>query len=197
MELIHHHFDTISSTNDWAKEQLHSFSRDKITIISAEEQTQGRGQYGRQWFSPAGKNLYASFCFFVLPTQKDVLSITHIMAIAIATLLEEEGILAQIKWPNDVLVHGKKIAGILCETVPLEPEIGIVVGLGLNINMTTHEFSRVGRPATSFLIENEKNYNRKELIGRLEKLFSEALAQFLEEGFTPFLPTFRRLVFHN
>ena len=197
MELIHHRFDSISSTNDWAKEQLAIFSQEKVTIVSAESQTSGRGQYGRQWLSPPHKNLYASFCFFISESQKDVLSLTHVMAISISALLEEEGISPQIKWPNDVLVHGKKIAGILCETVPIDDRIGVIIGLGMNINMTPEEFASVGRPATSFAIENKKEYDRDLLISRLEKHFVNSLAQFLEKGFTPFLPSFRRLVFRS
>lgn len=167
-----------------------------MTVVSADEQTAGRGQYGRQWISPNSGNLYASFCFFISEDQKDALSITHVMAISIARLLLEEGISPQIKWPNDVLVGGKKIAGILCETVPMDCCTGIVVGLGLNINMSRDQFASVGRPATSFAIEKGKTYDKEVLIGRLETLFSDALAQFLESGFAPFLPTFRELVFH-
>ncbi|MCH9611491.1 MAG: Bifunctional ligase/repressor BirA [Chlamydiales bacterium] len=197
MELIHHRFDSISSTNDWAKEQVATFDRSRVTIISADFQTQGRGQYGRQWLSPPKKNLYATFCFFLENGQKEALSLTHVMAIAIAQLLEEEDIPAQIKWPNDVLVHGKKIAGILCETVECEDQTAIIVGLGMNINMTHEEFATVGRPATSFFIEKERLYDRADLTARLEELFVKALDQFLERGFTPFLPIFRRLVFRS
>ncbi len=194
---MHHRFDSISSTNDWAKEHLATFSRERVTIVSAESQTSGRGQYGCLWLSPPQKNLYSSFCFFIEESQKDALSLTHVMAIAVSRLLEEEGIAPQIKWPNDVLVHGKKIAGILCETVAVGDQVGVIIGLGLNINMSPEEFAVLGRPATSFAIEKKEDYDRGVLAGRLEQLFVVALVQFLEEGFTPFLPIFRRLVFRN
>lgn len=197
MELLHHRFDSISSTNDWAKEHIATFDRNCVTIISADSQTAGRGQFGREWVSPPQKNLYASFCFFVSESQRDALSLTHVMAIAISNLLEEEGISPQIKWPNDVLVHGRKIAGILCETVPLGDEIAVVIGLGMNINMSAEDFVSVGRAATSFAIEKNCVYDRLELTGRLEVLFAAALDLYLEKGFTPFLPTFRRLVFRS
>ncbi len=197
MELMHHHFESIPSTNDWAKEHFSTFPKEKLTIVLADAQTAGRGQYGREWLSPSNKNLYASFCFFVSEEQKDALSITHVMAIIISKLLEEEGITPQIKWPNDVLVHGKKIAGILCETVPQENLTGVIVGVGMNINMEAQEFEKVGRPATSFSIEKQKSFDKEALIARLENQFEEALSLFLVKGFTPFLPTFRRFVFRS
>ena len=255
MELIHHRFDSISSTNDWAKEQIAFFQRDKVTIVSADSQTSGRGQYGRSWLSSSKENIYISFCFFISEGQNDPLSLTHLMAIAVAQLLEEEQLVPQIKWPNDVLIDGKKIAGILCETVPVENMIGVIIGVGLNVNMTAEMLALIGRPATSLAIEkltlrnndglksergkagskqsdpneeaialcygqrkridpatpqplsnpsllhkvseNDQPYDKTVVAKRLEELFITALEEFLKRGFTPFLPTFRRLVFKN
>lgn len=197
MELIQHRFDSIASTNDWAKEHLATFAKEALTVVTAQKQTAGRGQFNRDWISPEGKNLYTTFSFFIRKDLDDALSLTHIMAIAIAEMIEEEGLSPQIKWPNDVLIEGKKVAGILCETVPMQELTGVVIGLGLNINMSAEELAPLGRPATSLAIEKGSSYDCSTVETRLQKLFLKTLKQFLKRGFTPFLPTFRRLLLRN
>ncbi len=91
------------------KEHLETFDRTKLTIVTADTQTGGRGRYGRKWVSPVGENIYTSFCFFINEDQEDPLSLTHLLAISIARVLENRGVSAQIKWPNDVLVSEKKL----------------------------------------------------------------------------------------
>lgn len=195
MEIIHHHFDHLKSTNDWSKEHLETFDKESLTIVTADTQTGGRGRYGRKWVSPVGENIYASFCFFIDEDQQDPLSLTHLLAISIAKVLENRGIAAQIKWPNDVLVKRKKIAGILCETEYLAPHFGVVIGVGLNVNMDEKTLETVGQPATSLFVETGKNYAVSEILQELSAIFSKDLTLFMDEGFQPFLATFRKLIF--
>ncbi len=65
MELIRRHFETLPSTNEWAKAHLSSFDPIQLTLVTADTQTAGRGQYGRVWLSPPKSNLYLTFCFFI------------------------------------------------------------------------------------------------------------------------------------
>lgn len=195
MQIIYHHFDALVSTNDTGKEQLPTFPREALTVISAQSQTGGRGQYGRSWISPAGENIYASFCFFIAENQSDPLSLTHLLAINVCRLLMTHGITARIKWPNDVLVKHKKIAGILCETTHLAPYFGVTLGMGLNINMSEESLSRVGQPATSLFAETKHPHSPDALLHTLAESFANDLAVFQKEGFTPFLPSFRRLIY--
>ncbi|MCH9609713.1 MAG: Bifunctional ligase/repressor BirA [Chlamydiales bacterium] len=192
MKFVHHHFETLPSTNDWAKKELPSFDKQALTIITSHAQTQGRGRYGRFWHSPTGVNLYTSFCFFLNKDQSDPLILTHVMALSISKLLEEEGLDCQIKWPNDILVSGKKIAGILCETVPFKDQFGIVLGLGLNINLDQKSLELINQPATSIFYEMGKTFSIEEILTKLKHHFQEDLALFLDKGFDPLLPAFHK-----
>ncbi len=192
--MIHHHFNTLPSTNDWGKEHLASQPRNQFVLVTADEQTRGRGQYGRKWISPKGQNLYASFCFFIDEHQQDPLSLTHVLAISLSHVLEKQGVICQIKWPNDLLVNRKKIAGILCETEHLPPHFGVVIGLGLNINMSEEDLAQIPQPATSIRQETGQECGVDKVIQEIQAVFSKDLAHFLEEGFTPFLSLFRQLL---
>lgn len=186
MEIIYRHFTSLASTNDWAKKHLDTFSRDALTVITAETQTQGRGRYGRRWVSPAGVNLYTTFLFFA--DSPDALSLTHLLALTTAQLLETKNIAAQIKWPNDLMVHRKKIGGILCE---ITADHGIVIGIGLNVNMAPEECARIDQPATSLLCETGSSHEIAPLLQDLAIRFASHLKIYLAEGFTPFSPLFQ------
>ncbi len=192
--MIHHHFKEIDSTNDWAKEQLPSFSQDEITLVTADSQLKGRGRYGRHWVSPTGMNFCGSFCFFVEDMEQDPLAFTHVMAISITRLLQELKIESQIKWPNDILVDNKKIGGILCETIPCSGQFGVVIGVGLNVNTPQEILDTIEQPATSCLVEKGKCISLKEIQSGLESLFTKDLALYLKRGFEPFLPTFKEKI---
>ncbi len=108
--------DLIDSTNTYAKEHAASFPKDRITCVTAEEQSAGRGRYKRKWVSPRGVNIYATF-YFRLPAKTIHLGcLGHVIALSLAACLIQKGFKPKIKWPNDLLVSGKKISGVLCET---------------------------------------------------------------------------------
>jgi BirA family biotin operon repressor/biotin-[acetyl-CoA-carboxylase] ligase len=194
MKIVDIHFPTIHSTNSYAREHVKEFAKDSLVVISADEQLLGRGRYGRYWISPAGQNLLASFVFFIEEGQKDPLSLTHVLAISAIRVLKENGVIARIKWPNDILVNDKKVAGILCETVYEPNYFAVIVGIGLNVNMLAQDLASVGQPATSLFVETQKTHDVRGLLNRLKECFAEDLALFLKEGFTPFLPLFRSLI---
>lgn len=191
MELIHYHFETLVSTNDWAKQELKNFKRDSLTLITAEQQTRGRGQYGRLWVSPKGENLYASFCFFIDENQEEPLSLTHVLALSLARVLASKGVVCRIKWPNDLLIDRKKIAGILCETKYLPPHFGVVIGLGLNINMPEETLNTINQPATSLKAQTGRLWEIAPLVEEITTSFQHDLNTFLKKGFSPFLTDFQ------
>ena len=134
--------DIVDSTNDEAKRQIHSLNH--LAIVSAYQQTAGRGQRGNTWSSEAGKNLTFSIIIKyckdgygnLLPSGQFIIS--KIAALSIVNLLNKYGIDAEIKWPNDIYVHDKKIAGILIEhALRHDTMVYSIVGIGLNVNQIT------------------------------------------------------------
>lgn len=197
MEIIYLHFESLVSTNDWAKQQINTFDRSKMTLITADAQTGGKGQYNRNWFSPPKEGLYVSFCFFVDEKIQEIAFLTQVMALSLVHLLEKKGMGAKIKWPNDILVRGKKIAGILCETISVSPQIAVVLGIGLNINTSEKNLGTIEKPATSYRTETAKLWDINEELHELEQLFCENLEIFLRKGFAPFQSALRKLSFQE
>ena len=191
MEIIYRHFDSLPSTNDWAKTHLETLSREALTVITADNQTQGRGRYGKRWISPAGKNLYATLVFFA-PTP-DPVEITHLLALTTAQILQDKGITVQIKWPNDLLVNRKKIAGILCETAG---DQGIVIGIGLNVNMPPESLALIDQPATSLFWETGTLQEIHPLLYTLAEQFCTDLTLYRTQGFAPFASHFQARLIH-
>jgi BirA family biotin operon repressor/biotin-[acetyl-CoA-carboxylase] ligase len=129
-----HYFDSIGSTNDEALAWAVTGARD-LSIVIADEQTQGRGRLDRKWFTPKGSAL--AFSLILRPTadQHPHLSQTvGLAALSLAESFSDLGLAPQIKWPNDILLTGKKTAGILIETVWSGDEAdSLVIGMGVNI----------------------------------------------------------------
>ena len=130
-----HLFDSIDSTNDWALGEIAS-NRVLPFLCMAEHQRGGRGRRGKHWLSPAGANIYMSLAWqFDLPAGEiGVLPLAQ--GVAIIRALEAVGIdKAWLKWPNDVLVDDRKIAGVLVETRNFHGSCKLVIGIGLNYCM--------------------------------------------------------------
>jgi BirA family biotin operon repressor/biotin-[acetyl-CoA-carboxylase] ligase len=126
-------------------------------------QTAGRGRQGRAWDAPAGSSL---LCSIVLrpPAGGRAPELTLVAAIAVALTVEDAGAATQIKWPNDVLVDGRKLAGVLGEL----REGAVVLGIGVNVHQTTRELpANARRPATSLGLETGRRIDRAALLGSL------------------------------
>ena len=117
--------DKIPSTQDWAHNLVVEKKASDKTIVVAVAQTAGRGRYRRKWISHTG-NLYASFIYKI--TERDP-RLSYAVGVAVAETLIEFGLIPQIKWPNDILINGKKISGILIEY----SQNFVIVGVGINI----------------------------------------------------------------
>lgn len=140
-----HFFDSIGSTNDEAMEWAKKGARD-LSLVVADEQTMGRGRLDRPWFTPPRTAL--AFSLIIRPTaaEKPILSRTvGLAALALSDVLQTLGLDPQIKWPNDILLNGRKLAGILIEATWFEDEVqSMVIGMGINI-------SKASVPATDIL----------------------------------------------
>ncbi|MFI0435936.1 MAG: biotin--[acetyl-CoA-carboxylase] ligase [Parachlamydiaceae bacterium] len=184
----HIHFKQIDSTNTWAKCHFQQWAPEGVTLITAAEQMGGRGRFKREWVSPANLNIYASFCFWLDEKREDVGCISQVLAIAAVKTIESQGFPITIKWPNDLLLRGKKMGGILCETIVEEKKRGVVCGIGLNVNMPLDALCQIDRPATSLLVEAGRAFQVADLLVNLQERFLEDLTLFLREGFLPFFP---------
>ena len=191
-KLIPIHFETIDSTNTYAKNQFSQFDPEGITRITAEMQTAGRGQFQRKWLSPKGLNIYLTYALCLEKEPMMVNQLTHVATLSILNLLKNEGVTPEIKWPNDLLVNGKKISGILCETVDMKSHFGVVLGIGINVNMEKLHLSEIDQPATSLKMETGKEFSPKQLIENLDALFLRDFALFLDEGYAAFYQEYER-----
>lgn len=151
-EVIRHHFPLVDSTNHWLKEHNDLIPNDQIVLVTAEEQIAGRGRQGHLWNSPKGVNLYASFG---LLWKQPVTRLPLVTAVAVCKVLENYGFFPRLKWPNDILLNGKKVAGILCEAVNER----VIIGLGLNINMDQSQLDLIDQPATSLMVERGEEFD--------------------------------------
>lgn len=161
----------VDSTNTYAK-QLGEQSGGHGTLVVADIQTAGRGRRGRNWVSPEGCGIWMSLLLKpdMLPGNASML--TLVMALAVQRALEKTAhVTAQIKWPNDLVVNGKKICGILTEMSAQMDEINyIVVGVGINANM--EEFPQECRDvATSVYLETGAKVRRADLVASVMEQF--------------------------
>lgn len=197
MEIVRYHFTSLDSTNTWAKRNAASFQQEKMTLVTAEEQTAGRGRFMRKWESPKEQNVYASFCFFIEKYSASIGNIPQVMAISAFQVLAELGFNPCLKWPNDVLLSNKKAAGILCETTSILGRLCVIVGIGININMPLNVLEKIDRPATSLFAETHQTYAVEEVILSLQKQFLANITRFFEEGFSPFLTLYKEMLGHH
>ncbi|MBE6693686.1 MAG: biotin--[acetyl-CoA-carboxylase] ligase [Ruminococcaceae bacterium] len=150
----HIHFDSIDSTNAEARRLIADGKISTPVLITADTQTAGRGRMGRSFYSPDGTGLYMSFVF----PAPDLVRISGLITPAAAVaahqaILHLTGITTQIKWVNDLYFEGKKICGILCESVQASGACYVIVGIG--INLTTRGFpDGLRAPAGSLLSED-------------------------------------------
>lgn len=162
------HYETIGSTNDAAKEWARSETSPAPhgAIVSADEQTRGHGRHGREWVSPKDKGVYLSMIWRPQIAPHQVGQLTIVTALGAARALEKVSALAiETKWPNDLLVHRRKIGGILCEAEFKNDAVEYVIaGVGLNANFEKSDFpERPIFPATSLLLETGKSWTIEEL----------------------------------
>lgn len=164
-------FNTLKSTNEWALGHL-DFCRHG-DVIWAIRQTTGRGRLSRSWWTPDDKGLTLSVVLTQLKQDEVILVLCQGAALSVRDALETYSVHGNLKWPNDVVVNGKKIAGILAETD--FNQNSVVLGIGLNVNVDRENFETVSldRFATSMLVEKGHPFNiynvRTSLVSHLEK----------------------------
>lgn len=165
------------------------------TVLCADSQTGGRGRLGRSWESPPGVNLHVSLLVRPPINPREAPRLTLVTAVALAEAVEEAaGISADLKWPNDLYLRGRKAAGILAEmSVDLDRLRHVVIGVGLNVNADPKDFPRDLQPrVTSLKRETGRPVLRVEVLARFLSRFEEAYGTFLSGGLAPLLPAWDR-----
>ncbi len=182
------------STNTRAK-ALAASGAPEGTLVIAECQTGGRGRKGREWFSPSGQGVYLSVILRPRISPAQAPRMTLVAGIAAAEMLLEgfPGLDVHIKWPNDILVGRKKVAGILTEIAGDMDEVGFVVsGMGLNVN--GRRFPRgINSIATSLSLETGGPAARAPLVRGFLEAYEEWYDTFLSSGTGPILERWKSL----
>ncbi len=183
------HFEKIDSTNRFAKAQATTFAQDRLTCVIADEQSSAHGTYGKKWLSPQG-NLAVSLCFFLPQDSSIVKHMAQFTTLCCAQVLKKKGFSPKIKWPNDLLLEKKKVAGVLVETVALKDVLCVIVGIGMNLNIDQKSLAQLDQPATSLSEQIPQVWHVEEILEPLLKLFIEDLQMFKKEGFSAFADSY-------
>jgi len=192
------YFRTIDSTNTYAL-KLAARGAPEGTVVIAEEQTSGKGRLGRRWLSPPGKGIYLSV---VLHPRIKLEFLTHFSILSALAVAETvEGLSTSpphIKWPNDILLSHKKVAGVLVELSTENDLVSyLIVGIGLNLLQEEKDFPPDLRDeATSILIETGEVVCREKVVVRLIHILEYWYKVLLASGPTPILERWKDYSYH-
>lgn len=174
-----------TSTNTEAFQRADAASPE-WTVVIADRQTAGKGRLGRQWVSPGGVNIYLSVVLRPELPPFEAPQLTFLSAVAVARAIEDTAALKpEIKWPNDVLIGGRKVAGLLNEmSAETDRVTFVILGIGVNINMLPQHFPEGLRtPPTSISIESGKSLSRLEFTSSLLTHLHAMYTDFKINGF--------------
>ncbi|PLX95087.1 MAG: biotin--[acetyl-CoA-carboxylase] ligase [Desulfuromonas sp.] len=179
--------ENIPSTNAYAAELAEKGGREG-TVVLAEQQSAGKGRLGRHWTSPPGVNLYVSMVLRPSIPPRDAPQLTFLSSVAVARAVKEvTGLEPKVKWPNDILIAGKKVAGLLNEmSAETEGVHHVILGIGLNVNMTQEQFPEDLRyPATSLALAAGRSFPRQALLVALLRHLDALYGLYQHEGAAP------------
>ena len=181
-------FETIDSTNNCAK-ALAACWAEEGTVVLAEEQTAGRGRLGRTWLAAPNENLTFSLVLRPELPSEAMNLLPLYAAVGVAEAIEKTtGLAVECKWPNDLIIGGKKLAGILLEGSLKEESVDyVVIGIGLNVNQTDFPPDLASR-ATSLRLESGRDVDRAELLRTILRTLEEHYRTIMKQGFHAILP---------
>ncbi len=177
--------EEVESTNAYALEHISSF--DDKTAVYTPKQTSGRGRYSRRWIGDGSDNIYMSIVLKPKHINSYPLTnLTQYLSVVVCNFLKTEfDIDSNIKWPNDILVQGSKISGILAETYTENGQIkAVVLGLGLNINLSKQTLETIDQKAISVSVIKNQNYDTDIVLKDLLDVFFENYNNFVSKGFS-------------
>lgn len=180
-------FDLLPSTNSYLRQMLEKDpSLSDGTVIAARSQVQGRGRSGRSWENFPNQNLTFSWLLKTDVEISNLPTLPLVVGMAVANVLKKLNLPCRVKWPNDVLVGGKKICGILAEYIrlPAEDLTAAIVGVGLNVNIDQVSAEKIDRPATSIFIETGQKMDVENVLGLLLDELSAWIEKWKDGGFS-------------
>ncbi len=176
-------FDSIDSTN---AEALRAIERGRPApfLVLSERQTAGRGRRGRKWVSPFAENIYYSLVLRIEGGMRQLEGLSLVVGLAVMHALRKQGVPGVgLKWPNDLLVGQKKIAGILLELVGDPADVcHVVMGVGINVNMLMA--NEVDQQWTSMRLESGQLFDRNHLVSELGLMLQAYLKRHQVDGFS-------------
>ncbi len=184
--ILIHVLDSVDSTNRFIKDLPVT---DVLEICCAEEQTQGRGRFGRSWHSPFGENIYFSMRWRFDCNISQLSGLSLVVSMAVLAALKNINNDICVKWPNDLLWHDKKLSGSLIEVIGSSD---VVIGIGLNVNSNPNDQTVLDRPCSSLCEIAGKNFDRNSLIAQVIIQLDQHLKQFIKHGFFSFIPTWQK-----
>ncbi|WP_418791366.1 biotin--[acetyl-CoA-carboxylase] ligase [Phosphitispora sp. TUW77] len=191
--IVYH--ETVGSTNDLAK-KLARKGAENGTVVIAEEQTGGKGRMGRTWYSPEGEGLWFSIILRPPISPIEAPKITLVAAVAVTRAIRElTDIEAGIKWPNDILVSGRKLAGILTEmSAEIDRVNYLVVGIGVNVNLDCTKLNDgLAETATSIKQLSSGSVSRIRLLSGILDHFDVLYEEFIKGHFSQILSKWKEM----
>ena len=174
-----YYFDSLESTNEYAKTLIKDAPEGAVILV--DQQTGGRGRFGKQWYSPEG-GIWMS----IILRPPDPSLITIIAGVAVCRALHMNGVLPGIKWPNDIVLNGKKIGGTLTEII----DKTIILGIGVNLNI--REFpDELEATASSVFLETKKHLEKKMVFDTLCKQLDDCYIMLKQNKITDLLTEWR------
>lgn len=189
-------YRSVSSTNELTSSLSQSNKIGSGTVIIADQQESGKGRLGRKWVSPPGSNIYMSIMIKPNILPKDAAFLTLLAAVACTiALVRTTGVEISIKWPNDLMVSGKKLGGILTEVRSESGRIKTaIIGIGINVNITKKDFpTEISPIATSLKEESGIYHSRTGIIVQILREFENWNQIFSEAGKAPIIKQWREL----
>jgi len=190
---------TMPSTNRLLAERCAEPDLMEGYCVAAGTQTAGRGRQARVWFSPPDRNLYVSLLLRPDVQPSEAVTLPLLVGLAVAETVEAlvPGCRAQVKWPNDIWIDGRKVCGVLCEMqIEAQGDLAVIAGIGLNVNLRADEFpAELVARATSLAAASAahggpERFSRARVLAELLNRFEPAYDRWLREGFAAFASAF-------
>lgn len=189
---------SVDSTNSHLKKQILQ-GTDSGSVCFSEYQSAGRGRRGRGWVSPFGCNLYLSLYWRFELSMTEIGGVSIAVGSVLAGVLSEQTTNVALKWPNDLLVAGNKIAGILVDVQGVaDGPVDVVIGIGVNLHLPTYAGQQIDQPWTDLRLQGGNPVSRNQFAARLLGDLLEAMELFQDQQLAPFIPRWRQFdLFHE